>query len=193
VIRNAEKIPAYLDARGKTAEWTALAASRIATAENIDLVCFDYLQEFRTEKPEQDHRLTVKKIAGVLRNPIATAGRASILFSQLTFDATVKRAHPGRDMIRDCRDVANAATVILLGYTPEEDVGSRDDPTTFVPKGKKAVWVDKVKEGPAQFPIALDWDEEVACFKRVGPSKAVDAGAEEMGDDIDYADDWRNR
>ena len=189
-IRNAEKLPVFLDARGKSAEWTALAASQIAKAEEIDLVCYDYLQEFSTEKPDENHRLTVKRIAATLRTPIARLEKASILFSQLTFDATVKRAHPDRDMIRDCRDVANAATVILLGYTPEKDVGDREkSPETFVPAGKKAIWVDKVKEGAAKYAIGLDWDEECACFKRVGPSKKVQATAETMEEDIDWAED----
>lgn len=192
-IRNAEALPVFLDARGKSAEWTALAATQIAKAENIDLVCFDYLQEFTSEKPDENHRLTVKRIASTLRTPIARAGKASILFSQLTFDANVKRAHPERDMIRDCRDVANAATVILLGYTPEKDVGDREkSPETFVPAGRKAIWVDKVKEGMAKFAVPMDWNDELACFKRVGPSKArVQVMTEEtFAEDLE---DWRDR
>lgn len=188
VIRAAERLPVFLDARGKTAEWTALVVTQLLKTEEIDLVCYDYLQEFQSERPEENHRLTVKKIAGVLRTPVARAGKASVLFSQLTFDATVKRAHPGREMIRDCRDVANAATVILLGYTPEEDVLDLDK-SVIVPAGKKAIWVDKVKEGPAQFPLGLDWDGEIACFKRVGPSRQRVADAENMSDDIDYAEE----
>lgn len=184
-IRKAEPTPAFLDARGKSAEWAALAASQIAKAEEIDLVCYDYLQEFTSDRPDENHRLTVKRIASVLRTPIAKMGKASILFSQLTFDSTQKRAHPERDMIRDCRDVANAATVILLGYTPEKDFGDREkSPETFVPAGKKAIWVDKVKEGAAKFAVPMDWNDEVACFKRVGPSKKRIADAESLDEDI---------
>lgn len=191
VLREAERLPVFLDARGKSAEWTALAASQIAKNEEIDLVCYDYLQEFTSERPDENHRLTVKKIASTLRTPIARLNKASVLFSQLTFDETIKRAHPDRNMIRDCRDVANAATVILLGYTPEKDVGDREkSPETFVPAGRKAIWVDKVKEGAAKYAIPLEWNEDCACFDRVGPSKRRIADEESMAEDIDYADEW---
>jgi replicative DNA helicase len=174
VMQRAEPLPVFLDARGKSAEWTAKVVEQVVKAENIDLVCYDYLQEFTSEREAENHRLTVKKIAGVLRTPVARLGKSSVLFTQLTFDASVKRKHPDRDMIRDCRDVANAATVILLGYTPDEAIET-DKGDIVVAQGQKAVWVDKVKEGPAKFAVGLDWDDETASFATVkGPPGAYD-------------------
>lgn len=173
VVRNAESLPVYLDARGKTAEWTAKQVDSLIANEGIDLVAYDYLQEFRVDKRQDDRRLTLMHIASTLRTVVKLRDKASVMFSQLTFDNTVKRQHPDRSMIRDCRDVANGAEVILLGYTPDEAI--MDGPDVSVPAGSKAIWIDKVKEGPALFAVGMDWDDDTASFRTVkAPPKPAD-------------------
>jgi replicative DNA helicase len=173
-LRDAENEPVYLDARGHTAEWTAKQVDKLMVDENIDLVAFDYLQEWTAHRDQENHRLTVKYIAALLRKTVKIRQRASIIFSQVTLDATTKGATPNRNMIRDCRDVANAAEVILLGYTPVDAV--MDGDRVLVPAGAKAVWVDKVKDGPKGFAVLMDWDETTASFRSVRKTTTNDDG-----------------
>lgn len=195
VVRDAETVPVFLDARGKTAEWTAKQVDRLIVEEKIDLVAYDYLQEFSAARPQENHRLTVKYVAGVLRKVVKLRNKASIIFSQITVDASVKRAYPDRNMIRDCRDVANAAEVILIGYTPDkavEDSGGN----VIVPAGAKAIFVDKVKDGPKGFAVLGDWDDDTASFKKVNrPETPEERAAREFADstDADFHDPTDSR
>jgi replicative DNA helicase len=169
-IRDSEKLPVYLDARGKTAEWTAKTVDKLIADENIDLVAYDYLQEWTAARQQENHRLTVKYIAALLRKTVKLKNRASIIFSQITQpDSASKGTTPNRNMIRDCRDVANAAEVIVLGYSPAAAV--MDGDRIVVPSGAHAVWVDKVKDGPKGFAVLMDWDETTASFRRVDRPK----------------------
>lgn len=176
--------PLYLDARGKTAEWTAKQVGALIASEGIDLVAYDYLQEFTTSRPAENHRLTVKQIASTLRKVVKLAGKASVILSQVTeSEQTHKRPFPTRDMIRDCRDVANAAEVILIGYTPEKAV-EKNDETIVVPAGSRAIYVDKVKDGPKGFAVHAEWDDSSASFNRMdappGPYDDFDAHFQEV-------------
>jgi replicative DNA helicase len=164
-IANAENLPVFLDARGRSVEWTARKVEGLIDSENIDLVAYDYLQEWSAQREQENHRLTVKYIAKTLRTVVKLKKRASITFSQLTIDEKTKSATPNRNMIRDCRDVANAAEVIIIGYTPEKAV--MDGERVVVPAGARAIWVDKVKDGPKKFAILMTWDDTTASFVRV--------------------------
>jgi replicative DNA helicase len=171
VVQRAEELPVFLDARGRTAEWIATnVAAMLDTTHDgkpIDVVAYDYLQEIPSERPEKDHRLTVKKVAGLLKKTVTMRKRSPIIFSQLTESNTGKaKSHPDRNQIRDCRDVANAAEVIVLGYTPTESVKDESG-NIIIQANLKHVWLDKVKDGPKGFAIELDWDEETASFRRV--------------------------
>jgi replicative DNA helicase len=184
-VENAEQLPVFLDARGKTAEWTAKHVDRLIVSENIDLVAFDYLQEFSAARQQENHRLTVKYVAGVLRKVVKLRGKASIIFSQVTIDAQVKRAYPDRNMIRDCRDVANAAEVILIGYVPEKAVENAKG-EVIVPGGAKAIFVDKVKDGPKGFAVWAEWDDDTASFLKVERRlSAEERAAKEASDSFD--------
>lgn len=164
-IENAENLPVFLDARGRTAEWTARKVEGLIDSEGIDLVTYDYLQEWSAQHEQENHRLTTKYIAKTLRTVVKLKKRASITFSQLTIDEKTKSSTPNRNMIRDCRDVANAAEVILIGYTPEKAV--MDGDRVVVPAGARAIWVDKVKDGPKKFAVLMHWDDTTASFVRV--------------------------
>jgi replicative DNA helicase len=166
VVAGAENLPVYLDARGKHCEWVAQQVDAIIERENIDLVAFDYLQEFSAARQQENHRLTVKYIAGTLRRVVKLQKRASIIMSQVTVDTNSKNEFPSRHMIRDCRDVANAAEVILIGYEVSKAImdGTDENAPVLVPVGGRAIFVDKVKDGPKGFAVAVNWHEETASF-----------------------------
>ncbi len=188
-IKNAENLPVYLDARGKSAEWTAKHVDAMIEADGIDLVAYDYLQEFSAHREQENHRLTVKYIAATLRKVVKLRKKASVIFSQITVPNESKTEYPNRNMIRDCRDVANAAEVILIGYTPARAVmdGDITKGRVIVPAGAKAIFVDKVKDGPKGFAVRADWDDDTASFTRMArPPKPEDSGP--PADDPRFAD-----
>jgi hypothetical protein len=71
-----------------------------------------------------------------------------------------------RKNIRECKDVANASEVILIGFEPEKDV-TRKNGSVMITAGTKTVLVDKVKNGPKGAKVPLSWSKEHACFNRV--------------------------
>lgn len=155
VMRRAERVPVFLDARRKEhreAEWVARQVERLVRDEGIDLVLYDYLQEFESAKRFQDERVKFKDIAATLRTVARGLNKPSVLFSQIT--EVQGKKYPDKNSIRECRDVSNAAEVVLLGFTPSD--GER--------KGEKCLFVDKVKDGPAGMIEAVEWDVEAACF-----------------------------
>lgn len=181
VIRNAENLPVFLDARGRSCEWTARKVDELLEKEDIDLVAYDYIQEWTADNREENHRLTVKYIGATLRKVVSKRKKASIVFSQLTVDDKESKTmiYPNRRMIRDCRDLANAATVILLGYTPSKAITDGDSPgaNVIVPAGARAIFVDKVKNGPRGFAVHTEWDDSTASFvKMEKPRKKNDEG-----------------
>ncbi len=200
VEQEAEDAPVFLDARGKGVEWTAKHTKRVIQEQAIDVVAFDYLQAFDTEKPQQDRRNQVTYIARALTDVVKSLDRTGILFSQITVDKT--KPIPDKHSIRESRDVSNAAEVVLLGFKPEKDVmaASRDPgrpPELVVAAGQRALFVDKCKNGPRGAILHMPWDNTSACFDEV-----VDPEAERLERYIDQSgaddfqadnDDWRNR
>ena len=91
---------------------------------------------------------------------------AGILFSQLTIDEKTKI--PTRRNIRECRDMANAAEAILIGFTPSEDITAKrpgDGEVIVADAGAKCIFVDKVKNGPRNRVVPLPWNERSAAFQ----------------------------
>jgi replicative DNA helicase len=130
----------------------------------IDVCAFDYLQEFSSARNHQDERVKFREIAKVMRYVTKNERIAGIIFSQLTLDAETKV--PTRKNIRECKDVANASEVILIGFEPEKDV-TRKNGSVMITAGTKTVLVDKVKNGPKGAKVPLSWSKEHACFNRV--------------------------
>jgi replicative DNA helicase len=159
-----EPSPVYVDACRWPVEELASHLEKIITEQKIDLVAFDYIQEFKSSKRWQDERVKFREIASILRHVGKRLKVASILFSQLTLDADTKI--PTRRNIRECRDIANASEVILIGFEPDQDITDKNK-LVVVNAGTKCVLVDKVKNGPRGAKVPLDWSPEHACFNEV--------------------------
>jgi replicative DNA helicase len=163
VVAKAESVPVYLDARGQKAEWVAHHVPRVIDEHGIDLVMFDYIQEFRTGRQYATRTLELEDVSKMLRDSVKTKDRAGIIFSQITI--TENKARPDRQSIRNCRDIANAAEAILLLWQPKTAITiERKDCEVQVKTGTRCFFVDKIKNGPKGFVIPLSWDDESACF-----------------------------
>jgi replicative DNA helicase len=194
-VATAEDAPVFVDARRFPVEELAGHLSKVIKENQIDLVAFDYVQEFRTRKRFQDERIKFKEIASVLRHVAKDAKIAGLLFSQLTFDEKSKAKFPTRNNIRDCRDMAHAAEVIVLGFIPEEDIKGETKTgreTLIAQKGSKCLYVDKVKNGPRNRVIELAWDDSRASFLTVEKSGPVHIPEPELPGDqgVDQFDDY---
>jgi replicative DNA helicase len=190
VGEEAEDLPVFLDARGKSVEWLAPRIKRLIIEHRIDIVAFDYLQAFDNQKPQQDRRNQLTYIARVLTDITKTAvpgGIAGIMFSQITDDE--KKTHPTKNSIRDSRDVSNAGEVVLLGFSPTKPIES--EKYGVIAAGSKVLFADKVKDGPRGALIPLEWDENAACFDAIeDPEEAATrALSDQLSDQFDdYAD-----
>jgi replicative DNA helicase len=167
VAAKGEPVPVYIDARRWPVEDLQPHLNRIIKEEKIDVVAFDYIQEFRSKRRHQDERVKYREIASVLRHTAKDARIAAILFSQLTMSADTKI--PNRHNIRECRDIANASEVIIIGFEPDADIKpKKGDP---IEAGTKCVLVDKCKNGPRGMKIPLDWNTTSASFNTVEDPK----------------------
>lgn len=148
--------PLHLDCRREAhrkAEWVARQVDRLIRDEGIDLVLFDYIQEFDLKRPVETERVKYREIGKILRSVVKGHNRSGVIFSQVTEMQTKK--YPDKNSIRECRDLSNAAEAVLIGFTPKEGDHS----------GKKCILVDKVKNGPTGFAVELEWDENSAAFR----------------------------
>lgn len=152
--------PFFVDARRYPVEALAEHLPALIREHRVDLVAFDYVQEFRTRRRFQDERVKFREIASVLRGITKGTGVAGIIMSQLTTDKETKI--PTHLNIRESRDMAHAADVILIGFSPDTDVSD------LVAAGSKCVLVDKVKSGKRGAKIELQWDEQTASFRTTG-------------------------
>lgn len=176
VEQSGRMVPAYFDAKGWHIEDLAgkdyLRGERSKPGplvqaireHKIDLIAFDYLQEFSSNRRHQDERVKYREIAKVMRHVSKSEKIAGLIFSQLTLDAETKV--PTRKNIRECKDVANASEVILIGFEPDKDV-TRKNGSVLITAGTKTILVDKVKNGPKGQKVPLSWSKENACFNRV--------------------------
>lgn len=148
-----EPLPVFLDARGNTAEEAVAHMRELVDTYKIDLVLIDYLQEFRSGSRHQDRRNEVAMVASMLRSAVKRCGAAGVIFSQITIDAGKKR--PDKNSIRESRDVSNGAEAVVLGCNVLDERGDI---------AGRELFVDKMKDGPKGYTIALDWNPDFACF-----------------------------
>lgn len=162
----AENVPVYVHCEGRPIERLAKELRVIIKLEAIDMVVFDYLQEFRSSGKHQDERTRFKHTSSVMRELIRGENKSGAILSQLTINSDTKI--PNKHNIRESRDVSNAAEVICLGFTPDADVygPSRDDEPTYR-AGQRYILVDKNKNGPARQSVRMQWDDHSACFDAV--------------------------
>lgn len=168
VASRGEKKPIFLCGRGKTAEVMCKQADALIKSEGIDLIFFDYIQEFRTDKQFKDERLMYKAIGSMFRNVIKGNQITGMIMSQLTNPDGLKA--PNKSMIRECKDLANAAEYVALGYTATEAIrrpfpDGRPDPNgeILIEAGAKVVKIDKGKDGNKKI-AAMKWDTNSNCF-----------------------------
>ena len=164
VVCSAEEVPVYVDARRWPIEDLAPHLTKLIREESIDVIAFDYIQEFRSKRRHQDERVKFREIASVCRHIAKDSKIAGVLFSQLTMDDKTKI--PNRHNIRECRDIANASEVILIGFEPDSDLTDKEN-RLIAKAGQKCVFVDKVTNGPRGKKMPLQWNENSACFTTV--------------------------
>lgn len=164
VASSGEQVPVFIDARRWPVELLAQHLDRVIKEQRIDLVAFDYLQEFQSRRRWQDERVKFREIASVMRHVVKSNKRSGIIFSQLTISTETKV--PNKHNIRESRDVSNAAEAILIGFEPEQDVTDKTG-QVLVAAGTKCVLVDKIKNGPRGAKVPLQWDAETASFAAV--------------------------
>lgn len=161
-VARAEKVPVYLDARGRPAEWVAKHVSRVVEEESIDVVLYDYIQEFRSVRQYGTRTLELEAVGGILRHAVKRRDKAGIIFSQIT--VTEQKLMPDKHSIRNCRDISNAAEGVMLMWQPKTDI--EKDGLTQISKGTTCIFVDKVKDGTKGFVVPLSWDTECWCYNR---------------------------
>lgn len=185
--QKAEHVPVFIDARRWCVEDLIPHLRKVIKEEGVDVVAFDYVQEFRSKKRWQDERIKYKEIASQLRHVAKDEKVAGLLFSQLTMTESTKI--PTRANIRECRDIANASEVILIGFEPDKmiEVPGREP----IQAGTKCLLIDKCKNGPRGGKLPMDWCSKTASFKRVLDPDAQ-RFADVVGDQFDnYGDNAR--
>jgi hypothetical protein len=171
VVNAGEDVPVFFDARGKSAEWIARKTKTLIAEHGIDLVAFDYLQALDNERHQQDRRNQVTYIARTLTDAVKTSGVAGVIFSQITVQ--MGKPIPDKHSIKESRDVANAAEVVILGFIPQADVYDRPakdnepPPKKIAGANERTIVLEKVKDGPAGAMIHLPWYSSSACFDTV--------------------------
>jgi replicative DNA helicase len=162
-VNEAEPVPVYIDARRWPVEDLIPHLRTIIKEEKIDIVAFDYIQEFQSKKRWQDERVKYREIASQLRHVAKDANIAAILFSQLTLSQDTKI--PNRSNIRECKDIANASEVIVIGFEPDKEIPTVKGPP--IEPGTKCLFVDKCKNGPRGVKFPMFWNDISASFSAV--------------------------
>jgi len=186
-IAAAEPVPVYVDARPHKLEKLVEHLDKIIKQQAIDLVIFDYLQEFQSSGRHQDERVKYKELGGIMRRVVKTNKKCGIILSQLTMTEQTKI--PTRRNIRETRDVCNAAETILIGFIPTEHIyktdakGDKTDEIQFH-AGERVFLIDKCKKGPRGRMIVMPWDDRTASFKQVidPEQRRIDALYDDLGD-----------
>lgn len=169
-----EDVPVYIQAGNKPIETLAKEITAIMRLEGINMVVFDYLQEFRSSAKHQDERTRFKHTSAVMRDLIRSNNRCGAILSQLTIGSDTKI--PNKHNIRESRDVSNAAEVIGIGFSPDADItkpperdvnGRPMQAEPIFQAGKKYVLIDKNKNGANGRKVEMRWNEHSACFDTV--------------------------
>lgn len=189
-VTRGEDQPFYVDARNKKIEDVAVEIDELVKAEAIDLVFWDYLQEFRSKRKFQDERVAFREIASCMRWVTKSNRIGGVILSQITVQTG--KTYPDKHSIRECRDVSNAAEVVALGFTLSDDeTVKRGNREVVIPKGTRCVLIDKNKTGPKPVLIDVEWDESLATFVS---DVREDREAFEQSDSLDgFAEDYERR
>lgn len=187
VVNAAEPLPVFVDARRWPIEKLEAHIVTIIREQKIDLVCWDYLQEFPSNRKHQDERVKFREVAARMRHVTKSNKVAGLILSQLTIAEPGKL--PTRHNIRECRDVANAAEVIVIGFEPDKDIKDRNG-SVVVEGGTKSLFIDKVKNGPRGAKVALSWNQHSACFDTVSDpeTQRYEAMIAKHADGDDFSD-----
>jgi len=190
----AKPVPVYVDARRWAVEDLMPHLARIIKEQKIDVVAFDYVQEFKTKRRYQDERIKFREIASAMRHLAKDAKIAALIFSQLTLSENT--TIPTRANIRECKDMANGSEVILIGFETKKQLEVQGKEP--IPAETKCFLVDKCKDGPRGAKLPMTWNKEVATFERVlAPERqSYQKTASEwdgVGEDYNSEQDWRNR
>jgi replicative DNA helicase len=188
-----EDVPVYIQAGNKPIETLAKEITAIMRLEGINMVVFDYLQEFRSAKRHQDERTRFKHTSAVMRDLIRSNNRCGAILSQLTIGSDTKI--PNKHNIRESRDVSNAAEVIGIGFSPDADItkpperdvsGRQLQPEPIFKAGNKYVLIDKNKNGANGRKVEMRWNEHSACFDAVKDpeQERLDRQSQEWDDTI---------
>jgi replicative DNA helicase len=187
--QQAKPIPVYVDARKWVIEDLIPHLRTIIKEHKIDVVAFDYVQEFKTKRRYQDERIKFREIASSMRHLAKDAKIAALIFSQLTLSENT--TIPTRANIRECKDMANGSEVILIGFETKKqiDVPGKQP----IPADTKCFLVDKCKDGPRGAKIPMDWYTEVATFRHVkAPVRSGPPRNDEFDDVGEPPPDWRD-
>lgn len=130
--------PVLIDGRGRSCEVIAEDIRQKCAEVQIDLVIVDYLQCIRADFKAQDRRLHVHHVSRTLVQAIQGCNATGLFGSQ------EKDGH-----VRDCNDVENDATVVLIG--------EREGDT-------RSLRLKKSKTGPAGFSMVLNFDPWTGAF-----------------------------
>ena len=163
VAAKGEDVPCFLDARGKSIEWTIARTVELFEEYDIDLAAFDYLQRFDSDKRTVDRRLQINHIFNLISDTCKLRKVPAIVYSQITPNAS--DPYPTMYSIRESKDVTNAAEVVALGFTPKQDLARGD--RILAIEGKKSIYLDKSKNGQPDLFFEMDWDNNCACFNTV--------------------------
>lgn len=171
-VRNgAEDVPVYVQSLMKPIEDVCREVKAIIRLEGISIVFFDYLGEFHTKKmfKASEETQKFKYMAAHMREAIRSSNITGAILSQLTIDDPTKP--PTKHNIRQCRDVANAADVIVLGFEVTEDVAGKKFDEPAYRSGVKYLLLDKNKGSRHnKKKLELSWDTRSGCFNRVEDS-----------------------
>ncbi len=152
----AERLPFFVDAIGKPAEWIAQTIRRECKKRKIKLVVLDYLQRVQTLK-----RTQVTHTMAVICDAIKENNAAGLVLSQLKrLDGGVNR-EPSMADLKESGDIENMAEHVILGWLTEEDKGVHEDPIR-----RRYLKVEKNKDGPVDTrSMDVGFDIATAGFK----------------------------
>jgi len=159
VIAHAEDEPVYLDARGKSVEWVMPRIKTLVRRHGLKCVMIDYIQKVRRETAAQDERLRMRDTFNDLSDCGKNLNCVTVIASQLT--KTNDKPIPDEYSIRECKDIADGADYILIGYRPEKDV--MQDGAVVAKAGSTIIKVAKAKMGHKK-QVVMRWNSESACF-----------------------------
>lgn len=147
-IKEASSNYVFLHCQDMSWEQVSILIDQTILRENIELVVFDYAQEAWSEKRFNSRQLELQAIVRRFRAICRKRKCCGIVCSQLTGHEDDKV--PTKEMVRECKDIANGAEVVLLLY--------RD-------KDRYMANIDKAKDGTTGL-VEMSWDPITASYCR---------------------------